>query len=350
MLPEIVATKRALLKRERWLADTLCWTVIEPLSGGLSVLDVIRRLGGDTKAMVPTEVAREAALEFDDERLLGTILQMGAPCVILEDNGYQGSRLEVLRALSANARVHNAYWNTTGHGRLSYAAQGAVLTVVELYDDVQRQGVAPDALDDDLNLVLGPRTDPPSALRAEFLALIESRTAVSLESCLAHPGPTHVLLPAVKADPRPPGALGQVDPELDVQLRLAPAAVRSAELLRLVRSLSDTFGFADEPAVHAACVQIAQGWPDQHQTPGELYRFTYRLQREFQACARTGQAVQDVPEVRRMQAAQAIEAAAMPPGNWPDPLDAFYWASVVYGEEEWRRLRRRLLTTLKGAR
>jgi Family of unknown function (DUF6461) len=351
MSDDVLLGCRDLLHHRRWVAESLSWTVVEPLGEALHTIDIIARLGGSSDSIITPEEAAEAGTDFVDERFLGVVLEMGRNVVLLEDNGYQGSRPEVLRVLSTAARVHNAYWNVTGNGRLSCAAHGSVLAVIDVLDETRRSGSAPDILDADLQPLLDDRGSQPHFLKAAFLALIEIRTGVSLAACLSSASGARVHIPTqVAADPRPPGALGTVDPELDVQLRLAPEPARRGELLRLVDNLAHNFQLAHEDAVHHARALVAQGGSRRQGDNLPMYVLVQRINREYVPRVNAGEIDKDNQLGRQLNAARGIEAAAARPGTWPDPLDAFYWASLAYTPDRWKTIRNDTLAALKRQR
>jgi hypothetical protein len=62
--------------------------------------------------------------------------------------GWQGSRPEVLRRISAGGRAVSAYWNVNLTTRFSYAAGGRVLTAFEVMSPDRRHGADPDCLEE----------------------------------------------------------------------------------------------------------------------------------------------------------------------------------------------------------
>ena len=62
-----------------------------------------------------------------DEPVLA-VRDVGTCLLVLEVNGWQGSRPEVLRRISAGARAVSVYWNLSMTTRFSYAVSGQVLT------------------------------------------------------------------------------------------------------------------------------------------------------------------------------------------------------------------------------
>src|SRR3982751_1202749 len=128
MPSEAVQRYEELLRRTA-LDTALCWTVVEPVTAPVTVEEAVRRLGGD-----PEAVARSVPDEVPDGWAVFHLHPVGSAVTLLEVNGSQGSRVEVLRRLSDGARVHSAFWNVNAVSRLSYAVYGKVLTAFEAFD------------------------------------------------------------------------------------------------------------------------------------------------------------------------------------------------------------------------
>jgi hypothetical protein len=101
---------------------------------------------------------------------------------LLEINGIQGRRPEVLRRLSDGARVHSAHRNLEGDSQLSYAVYGELVTALDGEDPENRNGGEPDALDDDLGDLLAEVATDNGSRGAAMLATIEARTVVYTDS------------------------------------------------------------------------------------------------------------------------------------------------------------------------
>lgn len=76
------------------------------------------------------------------------VRDLGRWLLIVEDNGYQGARPEVLRRVSRGTEAISAFWNVNALTRFSYAADGEVRTSFEALMPEIRQGTHPDCLED----------------------------------------------------------------------------------------------------------------------------------------------------------------------------------------------------------
>src|SRR5687767_4735341 len=82
--------------------------------------------------------------------------------VDVEDNGWEGSRPEVLRAVSASTRAVSVYENVNAQGYFSLAVDGAVAVQFELLFPWRRSGSQPDLLVGQMRAVgLDPDGDQP---------------------------------------------------------------------------------------------------------------------------------------------------------------------------------------------
>ncbi|WP_156727309.1 DUF6461 domain-containing protein [Streptomyces apocyni] len=103
---------------------------------------VIRLFGGD-----PSE-ARPATLDDFPETVGEDVIfvsRSGPTVVVIENNGFQGSREEVLRPLSQLGRTASAYWNVNANNELSLAEDGLVLSSLDMLMPEDRYGTRPDA-------------------------------------------------------------------------------------------------------------------------------------------------------------------------------------------------------------
>jgi hypothetical protein len=334
MASEAVRRYEELLRRTA-LDSALCWTVVEPVTAPVNVDEVVRRLGGDPGTV---ELA-----EPDDVPAGWTVFHLhpvGSAVALLEVNNSQGSRPEVLRRLSDGARVHSAFWNVNAVSRFSYAVYGTVLATFEALDLPD-----PGPLDGDLDDLYAAVRHHDGHWSAAMLAVIERRTGVALDDdWLGRPHPV-AAIPAVPADPRPPGFLGGFDPDLDVLLRLAPEPVQRAALRLLVSGLAAIFDLTDEPAVGAVVDVLKVGFPTDDLYFQALAPLGARLHDEYQASAGTVP-MRENPRWQRMQAGAAISLAVAPPGHWEDRLDAFYHASLAL-TGRWPELRAQVRMTVR---
>ncbi len=68
----------------------------------------IRLFGGDPERARPREIENLCIQDYGERTLP---FRSGSADVVVEDNGYQGSREEVLRPLSRLGRTASAFWN-----------------------------------------------------------------------------------------------------------------------------------------------------------------------------------------------------------------------------------------------
>jgi len=129
----------------RWLQssplrDEACITLVSPPNAG----KIVRGFGGD---LVGARQMSLAALDMPgaDEPALA-VRTVGAWLLVVEVNGWQGSRPEVLRQISAGGRAVSVYWNVNPTARFSYAASGQLLTAFEAMTPDRRWGADPDGL------------------------------------------------------------------------------------------------------------------------------------------------------------------------------------------------------------
>ncbi|WP_127933572.1 DUF6461 domain-containing protein [Nonomuraea polychroma] len=146
MISKAVEYYQLILTSRSWYAEGLSWTVIQPASRQPTVAEVMRRLHAER---VNLDELDEWA-DDPDPLLVAHLAQIGPHVVMFQDNGFEGSRPEVLRRLSDGARVHNVDWTITGNGSLSYAVYGKVLTRIDMNDPGRKYGEDPTALDEDL--------------------------------------------------------------------------------------------------------------------------------------------------------------------------------------------------------
>lgn len=175
MLSDVLAHYKELVASR--LPEAMCWTVIQPLGDALPLEDVATRLGGDPEDLEVLDLSEAYEIGPNDGWVLH-LDQVGPAVTIFENNGFQGARSEVLRALSVDAKVHSAFWNVNAVTRFSFAAQGELITAMEA--GWPRGGVRPDALDGELaDLYDAMRT--PGLWVAGMLAAVEHRTGIRLD-------------------------------------------------------------------------------------------------------------------------------------------------------------------------
>lgn len=93
------------------------------------------------------EYCEEAFALYENYSLIG-VRTLGDWLLVVEDNGFQGSRNEVLRRVSEGTEAVSVYWNVAGLTRFSHATQGEVRTAFEGLMPEYRSGTTPDALEE----------------------------------------------------------------------------------------------------------------------------------------------------------------------------------------------------------
>jgi Family of unknown function (DUF6461) len=127
------------------LRQAFCITLVRGLDQG----EVLRRFGG--------ERSQPRALTAGEAGELSGSFHAGYPQIILatrsagwavavEDNGWEGSRPEVLRALSGGTQAVSVYRNVNALGYFSDAVDGQVRVRFELLFPQRRWGSQPDLL------------------------------------------------------------------------------------------------------------------------------------------------------------------------------------------------------------
>ncbi|MEV4222339.1 DUF6461 domain-containing protein [Nonomuraea sp. NPDC049725] len=163
---------------ETVLPDDVCWIVVQPLTGTLTVEEAVTRLGGR-----PEELRRMPALDAADEALS---LGQAADCVaILQIGGFAGLLPELMEPLSAGARVWVVSWDVNAGFTMLLWADGEVIGGWDPYESREgwTAGLGPMApyaglfhaydLDDD--------AQDARYRHAVCLAVIESESGVRLD-------------------------------------------------------------------------------------------------------------------------------------------------------------------------
>ena len=122
--------------------DGACVTLVAPADAG----GVVRGFGGDLAGARRTSLAEIGLPPVDEPK--AAVRDLGSWLLVVEVNGWQGSRPEVLRRVSAGGRAVSAYWNVNLTTRFSYAVDGRVLTAFEVMSPDRRHGADPDCLEE----------------------------------------------------------------------------------------------------------------------------------------------------------------------------------------------------------
>ncbi|MDJ1137456.1 DUF6461 domain-containing protein [Streptomyces iconiensis] len=104
---------------------------------------VVRIFGGDPGAARPMGL-EELGAYYAEELVL--VSRSRSAVVVVENNGYQGSREEVLRPLSRLGRTVSAFWNVNAVSRLNLAEDGLIASEFDMIaPEEEPYGSRPDA-------------------------------------------------------------------------------------------------------------------------------------------------------------------------------------------------------------
>ncbi|WP_088289365.1 DUF6461 domain-containing protein [Kineosporia sp. A_224] len=211
--------------------------------------EVAARIGADPAALVAWDRDLGRFWDADDAApvLLSLVVPDAVPdvvphpvpaVVLLEVNGFEGSRPEVLTALSRGAEVVSLFRGVHS-SRLSYAVDGRLLVTLDPAEPHVRHGERPDALGDDLDELLSGAL--PLEGGAEMLALdvVRRRTGVALDAAWWQG--THLLaaVEPLDADESVPGLPDAVEAALDEIGRQTAADPTGAVADLLLATLQD---------------------------------------------------------------------------------------------------------------
>ncbi|MEV6489508.1 DUF6461 domain-containing protein [Actinoplanes sp. NPDC051633] len=288
---------RNLLNSEyRWITQAMSWSVVTRSDGSKPTAeDVARQLGGEL-------AERDPAYEPDEGECLWSLIPTHDAVGLLEVNGFQASRPEVLRRLSQGpVRVHSVYWNIENDNAFSYATAGDIVTVFDGEIPDERHGSSPDALEDQ-RAPLWAAAEPHEWPEA-MLALVELRTGVPLDLSWFDRPHLSVLAPELP-DQQPPSR-----PADDVweRLRHSSGPRRDASLAELAQTLVDAFGLGAESTIIDRIAAQHAAAPINDSTQRKIFALRDRLHYEG-----IGRFTSANPDWRRSQAGWAIALALCP--------------------------------------
>jgi hypothetical protein len=102
-----------------------------------------------TIAVVTGMSADDVLRAFDDDPAVA-VLELDGAVLVVEDNGYHGSDVDLLGVLSANGRAASMFWNVNAVTQLSFAERGELLGAWEVGIEEPPDELAPLVADLDL--------------------------------------------------------------------------------------------------------------------------------------------------------------------------------------------------------
>ncbi|MEH0843092.1 DUF6461 domain-containing protein [Micromonospora sp. CPCC 205711] len=235
------------------LQDAMCVTYAR----GVDEDAFIRAFGGD-----PARTVSLRSRDPDPERpgglpMILLVTRVGDWLVGIEENGFQGSRPEVMRAASAGGPAVSVYWCVHAAAQFTYRERGRPVVSFDLWDAERRWGPEPEALGDLM-----------SGLPFEFgqggwagLALAERFTGIRLDEEILGRVFRRALLTQVPEDLVPENMMGH--PALDDPFVRAVVAEPTRDKLPGVTALlagllAEHGGIGGEPAVRDALALLAE--------------------------------------------------------------------------------------------
>jgi Family of unknown function (DUF6461) len=217
--------------KDHWLRQAFCLSLVR----GLDQAEVLRRLGGERSQLRTLTLGEAAELSSSFQAGYPQIVlaaRAGGWSVAVEDNGFEGSRPEVLRALSGGTQAVSVYQNVNALGYFSYAVDGALLVSFEPLFPQRRWGRQPDLLLPQMRAVgLDPdwQQPPYDEIDTAALALAERLTGVHLDPTLLDGPLLGAEITPLLNDPPLSSSLREEDAELVAAVdHAAPGVLRRA--------------------------------------------------------------------------------------------------------------------------
>jgi hypothetical protein len=319
------------------LREAMSWAVVEAVDGPLSIADVVVSWGAkpeDLSTAIPDE-------SFDSVHFV----QHGGAVIVIEPNGFQTTRPEVLRRLSARGRTQSAFWNVNATVELNVAYYGTVTAC--WHDRSLSNGTrSPESLrsfaDDAARL-----TEIDPTLNEELVSAgLEAGTGVRLlAEHLLQPQASLLAVPEVASDPQSPGVFAHVDAEVDFALRqLSQEDQREVIAGIIKRSLKAS------SVLHAQVWEVAEALPT---AAGFNPRAVKRdlldplmASLQEQRLAAPDPSIEHDTILRQQQALIALERAIPSPSGLGDRLYPLLHARAAFGSD-WSRERQAVLDDIR---
>jgi Family of unknown function (DUF6461) len=259
---------------DHWLREAFCITLVR----GLDEVEVLRRFGAERSQPRPLTVAEAGELVGSFHAgypQLILVARADGWSVAVEDNGWEGSRPEVLRALSDGTQAVSVYRNVNALGYFSDAIDQELLVQFELLFPQRRWGSQPDLLLRQMRAVgLDPdgHEPPYGGVDPAALALAERVTGVHLEPSLLEGSLLAGKIAPLLDDPPTSYFLETEDAELAAAVNqaapgrlrraAATAARRAVQLAQLDRDpvVTEALAAAEAGAVRPVDDHSELGW------------------------------------------------------------------------------------------
>lgn len=287
------------------------------------------------------EFCEEAFAHHDRHPVIG-VRQFGDWVLVVEDNGHQGSRPEVLRRVSARSEVVSAFWNAHGCTRFSYAVDAKVRTSFEAIMPTFRDGEQPDALEqtraglpwctngvDNTSLMLAlsaritGRALTPDSLAGRFLTCPVASWLDDLPAC-----PDAVPEPA------------DDDRELYAALRRAGSREQRRAAAAVALRVLEHAGCLGHPPLAAVAASVEVAGDAERVAISEIVRsWTWELSRNLATSAvrsrvRAAEVLRQATNADPLTAAfAALSAASTVRGLEPGELARVVWAALRRSEQ-----------------
>lgn len=108
------------------------------------------------------------------------VTQIPGGLLMVEDDGFVGSRPEVLARLSGNGRAASMFWNVNDHTAFSFAQTGELLGSVDLYDADDPDFAHEIDLPVELRQLFSAAGHEDADLHATGLALVATFTGIEM--------------------------------------------------------------------------------------------------------------------------------------------------------------------------
>lgn len=250
------------------LWDAVCVTWVQ----GLPPNEVAHRFSGKPRRLsrrmpIANAVRRHYESSGDDLLMVLAVGQFGDWAVAVEPNGFQGTRPEVLRALTTdNGKAISIYWNENADNELVYVVDGKVVTALDMimYPEEGATGTDPHALDPYLaGLEFGPGTGHDADPFTAGLAVAERITGVRLDRDWLSARHLQVIIEKpVSNDLIPKRDKGHpvlAEPEIAAIVANPNRSNLRAIAIQAAKIAARRNGVADEPPVATALTALQEG-------------------------------------------------------------------------------------------